>query len=329
MLRGSRLELHGDFWRGFSRCFPLWIGVIPFGIAYSLAAHTAGLSAVQTMAMSLLVFAGASQMTALGLFAGGFGAVPIITSTLVVNLRHILMSASLAPHTKPSGRLKRLAAAFGVTDESYAMTVREVTGREAGMDMLIGANANMYLCWQLSTAAGLLLGEAVPAQATSGLALVFPLSFTVLLLPYLRSRSTWVVAALSGCLALGARVLLPAGWYLPSIFAGGVGGGADVEVWLAIGGMALVTYATRVSPFFTLQGIANPLVKRVLEYVPPVIFAGLIVPSLLAPNGTLAVGAPLYAGLIGAVVAWRTKNVLPTIVVGLGLYALMCWVGVP
>jgi predicted branched-subunit amino acid permease len=80
-----------DFWDGFFRTAPLWLGVAPFGAAYALAAREAGLSAPETIGMSLLVFAGSAQFAAAALFAGGAGSLAVLLTTLVVNLRHILM----------------------------------------------------------------------------------------------------------------------------------------------------------------------------------------------------------------------------------------------
>jgi 4-azaleucine resistance transporter AzlC len=211
----------GEIWRGFMATVPLWLGVMPFGVAYALAAIAAGLSPAQTLAMSLIVFAGASQLTAAGLFAAGAGPLSIILTTLVVNLRHLLLSASLAPHLRSISLLRRAALAFGLTDETYAVCVRDVSEGRGGARLLLGSNASLYLSWQLSTIGGLLLGHALANPAALGLELVFPLSFAVLLMPYLRSRPAWGAALMAGVLALAARLLLPGSWYL---MAGAVGG---------------------------------------------------------------------------------------------------------
>ena len=206
--------LRADLRRGFVDTLPLWLGAAPFGIAYALAARTAGLDAAQTLAMSLLVFAGASQFTAAGLFASGAGALSIVATTLIINLRHLLLTASLAPALRGVSALRRAGLAFGVTDESYAITVRHLLAGEAGPALLAGSNLSLYICWQLSTIAGLLVGGVIPDPASLGLSLVFPLSFTVLLLPYLTSRPAWIAALVAGVVGLGARLLLPGGWYI-------------------------------------------------------------------------------------------------------------------
>lgn len=216
-----KLSVRGEFRTGFLDTMPLWLGVTPFGIAYALAARTAGLDAWQTMAMSLLVFAGASQFTAAGLFAGGVGSLSIVLTTLIINLRHLLLTASLAPALRSLSRRRRAGLAFAVTDESYAVSVRRLVDGQSGAALLLGASVSLYLCWQLSTIAGLLLGGIVPDLETWGLGLVFPLSFLVMLMPYLRSRPAWAAAIVAGGTALAGRLLLPGSWYI--LIAGIVG----------------------------------------------------------------------------------------------------------
>lgn len=203
-----------DFQRGFVDLMPLWLGAAPFGVAYALAAQTAGLNAAQTMAMSLLVFAGASQLTAAGLFASGAGGFSIVFTTLVINLRHLLLTASIAAALRHLSLFRRAGIAFGVTDESYAVSVRRLLAGEAGAALLFGANVSMYVCWNLSTIAGLLLGGVLPDPASLGLELVFPLSFLVLLMPYLTGRPAWAAAIVAGVVAIAGRLLLPGGWYI-------------------------------------------------------------------------------------------------------------------
>lgn len=215
--------------RGFVDTLPLWLGAAPFGIAYALAARTAGLDSWQTLGMSMLVFAGASQLTAAGLFASGVGGLSIILTTLIINLRHLLLTASLAPALRTLNLLQRAGLAFSVTDESYAVTVQRIVERQAGPALLLGSNLSLYVCWQLSTIAGLLLGGIVPDTSALGLSLVFPLSFAVLLIPHLRSRPAWTAAIVAGIVGLGARLLLPGSWYILIAAIAGSVAGALVE----------------------------------------------------------------------------------------------------
>lgn len=96
-----------------------------------------------------------------------------------------------------------------------------------------------------------------------------------------------------------------------------------MNVWLTLLGMALVTYASRALPLLTMRGAPSPQLERVLRYVPPAIFAALIVPALLAPDGSLAAGATLWAGIVGGIVALRTGSMALTILAGLLAFAAL------
>ena len=102
-------------------------------------------------------------------------------------------------------------------------------------------------------------------------------------------------------------------------------------IWLTILGMALVTYATRVTMLLALRGDVAPWLQRWLGYVPVALFTALIIPSLLLHTQgemtTLAIGPALPAGIVGMVAAWRTPNVLLTICAGLATFWLLRWLG--
>ncbi len=220
--------MQSQFWDGFVRTFPLWLGVAPFGAAFALAARAAGLSPLEAAGMSFLVFAGSAQFAATALFASGAGFLAILLTTLIVNLRHILMSASLAPSLRHISVVQRAGAAFFVVDESYVVSVgRVLSSRRPAF--LLGSGASLYLCWQLGTIGGVVLGAAIADPGRLGLDLVFPLSFFVLLTPYLRSRPAWVAVAVAAGLGLAGRLLIPGAWYLLIAALGGGVAGSLVE----------------------------------------------------------------------------------------------------
>jgi branched-subunit amino acid transport protein len=100
-----------------------------------------------------------------------------------------------------------------------------------------------------------------------------------------------------------------------------------MNTWLTIVGMALVTYATRSLPLLTRWGAPHPMVERALRFVPASVLTALILPALLVPEETVQAGPELWAGLVGALIAWRTENVSLTIVIGLMTYGLARWLG--
>jgi branched-subunit amino acid transport protein len=96
-----------------------------------------------------------------------------------------------------------------------------------------------------------------------------------------------------------------------------------MSTWLIIAAMAAVTYATRALPLLARWRPPHPLAERALRHVPPAILAALVLPALLAPGGSPEAGPELWAGLVGAVVAWRTANMPLTIFAGLGAFAFL------
>ena len=206
---------------GFVALMPLWLATAPFGALYAMQARLAGLSLVETQAMSLVVFAGASQFTAVTLLLAGAGPLSVVLATLIVNLRHSLLAASIAPYLRGVGVLGRAALAFQLTDESYALSIRRFREGSGSVAYLLGTNLSMYVCWQGSTLAGYALGAAVPDPARFGLDLVFPLTFLGLLMPMLQGRAAWAAVVSAAILALAGQALLPGHWYL---MLAGIGG---------------------------------------------------------------------------------------------------------
>ena len=204
---------------------PLWLGAAPFGLIYAVTALSAGLTPAQTLAMSLLVFSGAAQFTAAGLFASAVAPLTIVVTTLIINARHLLLAASLAPHVRRAPAWQRALLAFHLTDESYAVGMRAFLGGAGSTAYQFGANLSMYVIWPASTAAGLLLGALIPDPAAYGLDMVFPLTFIGLLVPLLRDRVSTGVAIVAGVLTIGGALLLPGRWYIliAGVVASGVG----------------------------------------------------------------------------------------------------------
>jgi predicted branched-subunit amino acid permease len=150
---------------GFLALVPLWLAAGPFGALYAMQARLAGLSLLETQAMSLLVFAGASQFTAVTLLLGGADALSVILTTFIVNLRHSLLAASIAPYLRNVGALARAGLAFQLTDESYALSIRRFNEGTGSAAYLLGTNMSMYVCWQSSTFLGYIAGAALPDPA--------------------------------------------------------------------------------------------------------------------------------------------------------------------
>jgi 4-azaleucine resistance transporter AzlC len=216
------------FSRGFLALTPLWIGVVPFAVAYAVLARDAGLSVLQTQAMSVLVFSGSAQVAAVGLFSRSAGGLEIVFTTFLLNVRHVLYGMSLTRSTRLAG-WRRLLAAYFLTDEAFGV----VTARaERSFPFLLGAELSLFVTWNAATLGGALLGSAIPDPTELGIDVVFPLAFLALLVPLLRTRVDLAVAAVAGAVAWITAKELPGG--LP-VLAAGVGGSL-LGAWLTRGG---------------------------------------------------------------------------------------------
>ncbi|THF88647.1 AzlC family ABC transporter permease [Deinococcus sp. KSM4-11] len=223
------LSFWPTFWRGFRVMVPLWPGMVPFAVAYAVTARGAGLSVWDTQAMSLTVFAGASQFAAAGLFASGASAVGIVLTTFLLNARHVLYGLSLAQILPLSPRQRLVAAQF-LTDEAYGMSTVHGPRDLGGLSFafLLGTELSLYSVWNASTLLGALAGQVLPDPAALGVGVIFPLAFLMLLVPLVASRMALVVALGSGLVAWGLSRLLPGGLV---ILLTGVGG-ALLGAWL-------------------------------------------------------------------------------------------------
>jgi 4-azaleucine resistance transporter AzlC len=225
----AEADTKAAFERGFWLLAPLWLGVIPFGLAYAVTARSAGLSLLETQALSALVFAGSAQLSAVGLFAAGVAGFEIVLTTLLLNVRHVLYGVSLGREL-PLTRGERPVAAFFLTDEAFGVVA---AARERSFPFLLGAELSLFMMWNLATLAGFLLGAAIPDPEQLGVDLIFPLAFLALLVPLVRTRVELLVALASGALAFGLARALPGG--LPILLTG-------------IGGSLLGAFLTRGTP---------------------------------------------------------------------------------
>jgi 4-azaleucine resistance transporter AzlC len=205
------------FVRGFVALVPLWVGVVPFAVAYAVLARDAGLSIVETQALSLLVFAGSAQFSAVGLIAQGASGLGIVLTTFLLNVRHVLYGLSLGRTVRFAG-WRRPAAAFFLTDEAFGVIAAQ---RERSFGFVLGAELSLFASWNAATLAGALVGSAIPDPTSLGIDLVFPLAFLALLVPLVRTRDDLAVAVTAGAVAWLATLWLPGG--VPVLAAGVAG----------------------------------------------------------------------------------------------------------
>ncbi|MFM7678736.1 MAG: AzlC family ABC transporter permease [Roseiflexaceae bacterium] len=211
--------------QGFVDTIVVWPGVAPFGMVYAVSALAAGLSIWETLGMSLIVFAGASQFTAVGLFGSGANPWTIIATTAIINARHLLLAASTASYIRRAPTWLRSLVAFQLTDETYAVGIQHFAKNGGDAWYQFGSNLSLYVVWAASTVIGSLLGALIPDPGALGLDLIFPLTFIAFTVPLLRDRVNRVVAGLAALISVGTALILPGSWYVltAGILASAVG----------------------------------------------------------------------------------------------------------
>jgi 4-azaleucine resistance transporter AzlC len=192
-----------SFWAGVRAEFPLLIGVFPFGLIYGTLALGAGLAPISAQMMSSIVFAGSSQFVAAQLIHDAAPGVVIVLTIAVINLRHMLYSASIAPYLENLSPRWKGVLAYLLTDEAYAATI--IHFEEEGLTptshwFFLGAGFSLWFTWQLSSALGILLGTAIPSSWPLDFAL--PLTFIAMVMPVLKDRPVIASAISAGVVAL-------------------------------------------------------------------------------------------------------------------------------
>jgi 4-azaleucine resistance transporter AzlC len=198
------------------------LAVAAFGFIFGLSAREAGLSALEASAMSLLVFAGASQFAAVGYLSVGVAWPAIVVLTFLLNARHLLYSASLAPRLRGVPRGRRAAMAHVLTDEAFALSAAHFhrLGRVDLPGYWLAALVGVFIPWNIATMAGALLGSAIADPYGLGLDIVFPAAMAGLAVGLVTGRREFVAAgagALLGVilsLALGPSLGVVAGGLL-------------------------------------------------------------------------------------------------------------------
>jgi 4-azaleucine resistance transporter AzlC len=202
---------HGYFREGIHDGISIAIGYMPIALTFGLLAKSSGLSIVETTMMSLLVFAGASQYIALNLITLGTGSIAIILTTFIVNIRHLLMSASLNEKAEKAHPLKKAIYAFGITDETFSVTAtKEGTVTSSYM---FGVILMAYSSWVINSAVGHLIGASLPQVLQESMGIAIYAMFIGLLVPALKKQRKAVFLAGSAAVLNSIFTLIfPPSW---------------------------------------------------------------------------------------------------------------------
>lgn len=192
---------------------PIFVGYFPAAVAFGILAQTCGVSLLETFLFSGVVFAGASQFIALNLLLTGMGFLGIILTTLLVNFRHFLMSASLSTRLSNLKTGTYLALAFGVTDEVFS--VASFTDGRLTPAFVFALEMSAWSGWVTGTLSGFLLGGFLPEILTRSMGVALYALLLAILMPEIKTSFTSLCLAL--CSGLLNTVLiyldiLPSGW---------------------------------------------------------------------------------------------------------------------
>ncbi len=208
------------------------IGYLPAALTFGLLAKSTGLSFIETMAMSLFVYAGAAQYMALNLIALGTGAFEIIFTTFIVNIRHLLMSASVREKVEDDPPVIKALYSFGITDEVFAVTTTQDGRIKTGF--VIGVATIAYLSWVINSGIGYFVGTVLPTTLQDSMTIALYAMFIALLMPSLKKhRKVLALAGSAAVLNSLFSMILPNGW---SIIVATLISAAGIELLFQKGG---------------------------------------------------------------------------------------------
>ncbi|NLX86305.1 MAG: AzlC family ABC transporter permease [Clostridiales bacterium] len=215
-LTGGLPKPNAGVWKeAVKDCLPITTGIIPFGLTCGIMGRTAGFSIFEITFMSMTVFAGASQFIAIAMIGSGItGWWTVVFTTFMVNLRHLLMGASLSPYLLKLSKPLQYLLAFGIVDESYALTMDRIERKGYDPNYQLGISALIYIVWNISTCLGAYFYNVIPNPLEWGIDFALPATFLVLLIPRLADRTSITIFLVSALSAVLGALYLPGKWYI-------------------------------------------------------------------------------------------------------------------
>jgi len=217
----------GDFVAGARAILPLVVAVIPIGLVFGAVSATKGLSTMEATLMSALVFAGGSQFVAMDIWAHPASWAGVGFAALLVNIRHVLMSASLGVKLQAFSGWRKYAAMLFLADEIWAIAEFRAGVARLTPAWFAGIAMPFYVAWVGSTMVGASLGAFLGDPAAIGLDFAFPAVFVVLAMGFWKGRETGLVLAASAFAAVLVHQFVPGVWYI----AAGALAGLAAALW--------------------------------------------------------------------------------------------------
>lgn len=193
---------HQNWLRGsITTAIPIVFGYLPIGFAFGVLAKSAGISGQNAVFMSLFVFAGSSQLIAVGLFAAGTSSLSIIATTFIVNLRHFLMAAALAPYLNLWKKRQLAAFAFELTDETFAVHSTRFEQSPAHPASTLTINIISQAAWITGTLLGVAASEIITDVRPLGIDYALAAMFIALLAFQIKDRILLIAAIFGGIIS--------------------------------------------------------------------------------------------------------------------------------
>ena len=189
--------------KGLLSVAPHMFSVIPFGIVCGAIGIELGFSPILVYAMSIIIFGGASQIVFLQLLSGGASTLIAVTSVGVINSRHLLYGAVLSEYLEKLTLFKKLIISYFIVDQGFAESNKFFKKNKSQINNhyhLLGTGITLWICWQISTILGIILGSFIPDEL--GLKFAVPLTFIAILVNELRKLDQIIVIFVSGISSL-------------------------------------------------------------------------------------------------------------------------------
>jgi len=199
-----------NFFKGIKDTSPLMIPVVPFGIIFGVLAIDLGLTAMTTIAMSIIIFGGASQIIFLQLFSAGASSLVILSSVGAVNSRHLLYGTVLSEHLSDLSLTWKIIISYFLVDQAFAVSNNYFKKNKHDKDRyfhLFGGGLNCWTIWQITTIIGIYLGSIIPEKL--GLTFAIPLTFLALLVDDFRKFINVIIIIISGSIATLGYEIIP------------------------------------------------------------------------------------------------------------------------
>ena len=197
---------------GMKKSIPVFFGFLPVAITFAIMSVGAGLTPLETVCMSIFVFAGASQIMAVGMVGAGASAISIILATFVLNLRHVIMSTCVFRRVKIKNALLKLVGALSITDEGFALITTEDEER-CDVPFMLGIITVTYLSWIFGTVVGALASNVLPRIVADSFGIALYALFLALIVPSVKkSASLLLTVAITAVINCVLCVFLASSW---------------------------------------------------------------------------------------------------------------------